>query len=496
MRRAERDAHAGLVLDVQEEERDGERQSRRTRVDPRARERTRPYDERPGDNHAPSLGKARRRMAVLMRSRLFWRRSAAAAGTYASAALGFLGTVVALHVFSTETFGRYALVLAATAFVQSLLDLTVEEALVKFGFRYTERQDWGRLRRLFQSAVAFKLIGGLLATGLLLALAPAANTLLHKHGLTTPLLVGAFLPLAQCTENVGGVAIILRGRYDIRAFFLFVSMALRLTAIAVGAPYGLTATIAAIVAAQFVATAAVDVAGWIAYRRFPQAPSVPLGAERRDVFSFVGQSSIASAVTSLTTPLAILVLGRVASTIQAAWFRAALSPQQAFAALSSPARLILLTEQTRDWERGTRGAVFAGIRRYMLYGIALVAVFLPPLLVFTHDLVRLLFSAKNQGAMDATRLVIVAGALRLVYGWTKSFPVSIGRPGLRIWTHGLEMLVLVPLVGILGARWGATGAAGAVLASSAAYCAYWTVLYLRIRREPEPVAPPAEPVAA
>src|ERR687884_172539 len=99
-----------------------------------------------------------------MRSRLFWRRSAAAAGTYASAALGFGATVVALHAFSTETFGRYALALAATAFAQSLLDLTVEEALVKFGFRFTTREDWGRLRRLFESAVAFKLSGGVLAS--------------------------------------------------------------------------------------------------------------------------------------------------------------------------------------------------------------------------------------------------------------------------------------------------------------------------------------------
>src|SRR2546423_1137468 len=214
-----------------------------------------------------------------MRSRLFWRRSAAAAGTYASAALGFGATVVALHVFSTETFGRYALVLAATAFAQSLLDLTVEEALVKFGFRYITREDWGRLRRLFASAIAFKLVGGVLATGLLLALAPAANSLLHKHGLTTPLLIASLLPLAQCTENVGGVAIILRGRYDIRSFFLFVSMALRFTAIAVAASHGLTATIAAMVAAQFVATAAVDVTGWIAYHRFPRVAAVPLGDE-------------------------------------------------------------------------------------------------------------------------------------------------------------------------------------------------------------------------
>ena len=435
-------------------------------------------------------------MLFLMRSRLFWRRSAAAAGTYASAALGFGATVVALHVFSTETFGRYALVFAATAFVQSLLDLTVEEALVKFGFRYTTREDWGRLRRLFASAIAFKLVGGVLATGLLLALAPAANSLLHKSGLTTPLLIGAFLPLAQCTENVGGVAIVLRGRYDVRAFFLFVSMALRFTAIAVAAPHGLSATIAAIVAAQVVATSAISLAGWIAYRRFPQQASVPLGDERRDILSFVAQSSVATAVISLTAPLSLLVLGRVASTRQVAYFRAAMSPQQAFAVVSAPARLILLTEQTRDWERGTRDVVFAGIRRYMLGMAAVTAVSLPPLLVFTPELARLVFSAKNVGAVDATRIVIIAAALRMVYGWTKSFPVSIGRPALRIWTHGLEMLVLVPLAGVLGAKWGATGAAAAVLASSVAFCGYWTLLFLRIRREPGPAAPSASPLEA
>src|SRR5690242_11841669 len=419
-----------------------------------------------------------------MRSRLFWRRSAAAAGTYASAALGFGATVVALHVFSTEVFGLYALVLAMTAFVQSLLDLTVEEALVKFGFRYTTREDWGRLRRLFQSAVVFKLTGGVLATGLLLAIAPFADQLLNKEGLTTPLLIGAFIPLAQCTENVGGVALVLRGRYDIRAFFLFVSMALRFTAIAIFASHGLNETIAAMVVAQVIATTAISIAGWVAFRRFPQHAAVSLADDRRDILSFVGQSTAATAVISLTAPLSLLVLGRVSTTREVAYFRAAMSPQQAFAVVSAPARLILLTEQTRDWERGSRDAVFAGIRRYML-GMTLASlVILPLLLVFTPQLAKLLFSAKNVGAVDATRIVIVAGALRMVYGWTKSFPVSIGRPALRIWTHGVELLVLIPLVAVLGNEWGATGAATAVLASSIVFCAYWTVLFLRIKAVP------------
>jgi O-antigen/teichoic acid export membrane protein len=421
-----------------------------------------------------------------MRSRLLLRRSAAAVGLYSSAVLGFLGTVVAAHLFSRDTLGRYALVLAATGFFQSFLDVTIEEALVKFGFRYVTREDWGRLRRLFASALGIKLTGGLAAVAALLALAPAAHAIFHKNGLEGPLLVGSLLPLVQCCENVGGVAIILRGRYDIRSFFLFVSLGLRLAAIAAAAPHGLTWTIVAIVAAQALATSMVCVTGFVAFRRFPQRAGVPLGPERRDVLAFVTQSSIASCVTSLTTPAATLVLGRVASTGDVASFRVALSPQQGFAAFTSPARLILLTEQTRDWERGTRERVFAGIRRYTAAATVLAVVLLPPLLVFTPEIVRLLFTHKNIAATNAMRLVIVAGAVRMVFGWTKSFPVSIGRPNLRIWTHGVEMLVLVPLAGIFGAAWGATGAAGAVLASSIAYCVYWAILFFRIRREPPP----------
>jgi O-antigen/teichoic acid export membrane protein len=432
-------------------------------------------------------------MAALMRSRLFLRRSTAAAGIYSSAVLGFLATVVAAHRFSTTTFGLYALVIAATGFFQSLLDLTVEEALVKFGFRYATREEWGRLRGLFRASLLFKLTGALLAAVALLALAPLAHAVFHKGGLATPLAIAALLPLAQFPEGTAGVALILRERYDVRGAFLFLSMALRLAAVAVGTGYGLTETIAAIVAAQFVATGAIAVAGAIAFRRFPHAPTERLGSERRGIVSFLAQSSLASVMTSLTTPLATLVLGRVASATQVAWFRVSLAPQQGLATLSAPARLILMTEQTRDWERGTRDTVFAGIRRYMAAAALLSAVVLPPLLIFTPQLVRLLFSAKNEGAVDAMRIVLVAGALRLVYGWTKSFPVSIGRPNLRIWTHGVETLVLVPLAGALGAAWGATGAAGAVLASSAAFCAYWTLLYVRIRREPAITVSPPTP---
>ena len=68
-------------------------------------------------------------------------------------------------------------------------------------------------------------------------------------------------------------------------------------------------------------------------------------------------------------------------------------------------------------------------------------------------------------------------------GWTKSFPVSIGKPGLRIVAHGVEIATLLPLVLLLGDRWGATGAAVAVLLATIAFAAAWAVLLFRLRRE-------------
>jgi O-antigen/teichoic acid export membrane protein len=134
----------------------------------------------------------------------------------------------------------------------------------------------------------------------------------------------------------------------------------------------------------------------------------------------------------------------------------------------------------------------------MLLALVGAAILLPLLLVFMGPIVRLLFSAKNAGALGAARIIVVAGAVQFAVGWSKSFAVTIGRPQLRIWTHGLETLVLLPLVAVLGWKWGAAGAAVGVLASSVVYAAYWLVLFERIRHEPEPPAPvrPHEPSLA
>jgi O-antigen/teichoic acid export membrane protein len=211
---------------------------------------------------------------------------------------------------------------------------------------------------------------------------------------------------------------------------------------------------------------------------------VPLGDARREILRFVLHSSIGTGLVSLRSWLAPLLLGVVSDVKQVGLFRAAQAPQQGFAALSSPVRLIMLTEQTRDWERGRESEVLGSVRRYSLAALALMILVVPIAWWLMPDLVRIVLGADYADAVDAARLILLAAAIQLVYGWTKSLPVSIGRPNLRIVAHAIETAVLIPLLVPLGAEWGATGAAAAVLVSTAVFAVVWTVLVLRLKAQP------------
>jgi O-antigen/teichoic acid export membrane protein len=88
--------------------------------------------------------------------------------------------------------------------------------------------------------------------------------------------------------------------------------------------------------------------------------------------------------------------------------------------------------------------------------------------------VRWIYGSRYLGASNAVRLMLVAAAIQLVFGWSKSFPVSIGRPGLRTAAQVVELVALVPLVLVFGALYGATGAAAALIGSSSVFAVFWT----------------------
>jgi O-antigen/teichoic acid export membrane protein len=418
-----------------------------------------------------------------MSTRLLRRRAVTALGTYGGVVLGVLGTLVAARQLGPHEFGLYALVLATAGFFQVLLDLTVEEAMVKFGFRYTTAGQYGRLRRLYRRALGLKCLGAVVAGVVIAILAPFADSLFGASGLTVPMLIAAPFPIAAVPEALAGAAIVLTGRYDVRGVFLFLTPAFRLVGIAIGAHYGVAEAVLGLLLGQIAASIALSAAGLAVFRRFPAAAHESLSQDRAEIFRFVIQSSIATGIVSLRSTITPLLLGIVTKPVQVGYFRVAQAPQTGLSALTSPARLILLTEQTRDWEAGSTDAVFAGVRRFTLGALVLMAVMIPPLFVFMPDLIRIFYGSDYLPASNAARIMLIAGGIQLVIAWTKSLPVSIGRPGLRIVTHGIETLVLIPLVLVFGLAWEVTGAAVAVLVSTVVFAAIWAVALTRIRRE-------------
>jgi O-antigen/teichoic acid export membrane protein len=419
-----------------------------------------------------------------MAQRVLRRRSITAAGLYAATAFGFATSIVATKILGGGDYARYATVMAAVGFFQLLSDLTIDEALIKYGFRYSATEDWGRFRRLFEVALTIKVAGGALGGLLLAVLAPVSFLVWPGQHLGWPLLIGAFVPFVQAPENVAGCALMLHGRYDIRGIFFAVAMALRLTGTGIGATFGVSGALVGLLAAQVVSTGALASVGVAAFRRFPHAASVPLGDDRRDVRSFLVQSSIASSLTSLRALLGTMLMGAVAPFRQAGYFRNAQAPLTAFGALSSPARLVLLAEQTSDYERGDRARVLSLLRRYILGTTGLMIVLVPIGWVLMPWLMQVAYTREFRvHATDAARIVLVVGALQLIYGWSKTLPVTVGRPGLRIVTHAIEVAVFVPTVVVFGALWGATGGALALLASTIAFCLAWTWLLARLRHD-------------
>ncbi len=419
------------------------------------------------------------------------RHSVTAGGLYASTILGIVGSIVVLRVLRPEGAGRFSIAVGTAAFFQLLLELTSDEALIKFGFRYAERSDWGRFHRLVRLTFGFEL-GASLGAGLLVALFGLLSPAIFHAHLLEPMLLAAALPPLQAVESVAAAALVLRRRYDIRALFLTFSMSLRLIAVVVGSHYGVTATVVAVVVAQVATTASIATVGVRALRRFPSVVPSPLGDDRRPLISFVLQSTAGTSLVSLRTWAAPLLLGIVRHPGDVGLFRGAQAPLQGLAAFSAPLRLILLTEQTRSWERGETEKVFREIWRYMAGAAALTSVAIVPLELTMPWLVRVFLGHAYQPTTDAVRIVLVAATIQLILGWTKSFPVSIGRPGLRVIAHGIETATLLPLVVILGKAWGVTGAAAAVLVSTLVFASVWAVLLRRLtanRSRPVEAAP-------
>ena len=414
-----------------------------------------------------------------MRSRVLRRRSATVLGVYFATALGFLTTVVATRELGTGDYARFAAIVAATAFLQLLLDLTVEEALVKYGFRYAEAERWGRLRRHLRGRARVQAGRRPARAAIALVVARAARRqhLGRRRRARAAARRGALIPLLQAPEGVAGGAVILRGRYDVRGAFFAVSMGLRLAGDRRSARmFGLTGAVVGMVSAQVIATAAISIVGLAAFRRFPQAR---VGAARRGPAAPCAASSSPRPSPRRSSRRAA-TLGTALHAGRRADRPGGLLPQRAGAgdrasrrcprrrgSSCSPSRRA--TSRPAATTRCTRCSAATSSARPSLMVVAV-----PVLLVADAVADGPRLRRRRSASTRPTRRGSSWSRPRCssIWGWTKSFPVSIGRPGpADRRAGGRDRGLRAAAARASASKWGATGGAAAMLVSTAVFCA-------------------------
>jgi O-antigen/teichoic acid export membrane protein len=198
------------------------------------------------------------------------------------------------------------------------------------------------------------------------------------------------------------------------------------------------------------------------------------------VVSYTVQTSLASSAAIGFDLLPLSVLGVLSTASRLAQFRVALAPNRLALSAASPVSGVLFPRLSSHSAASDHGA----IRREILgwttaSGVAAVVagatawVALPVLL-------PLVYGHRFSVAVPAARLLVLAALVRIVTAWSKTFPLAIGRPGLRLLLLVVDGAALV-FVTALFARRPIAWLAGGQLVVAIVVSAIWLAIAWRYR---------------
>jgi O-antigen/teichoic acid export membrane protein len=417
----------------------------------------------------------------------WWRRLGRASGAlWISAALTFLGTVVAARALGPGEYGDVVLALAVTGLVATILDITLEEGVVHHGFKLLRDGRDGEMRSLLRAAFWVDLGVGVVVTGLLLAAAvPLANIAAADGGLDPELvMLAAIVPFGTTIDGTTGAVLMLSGRAELRAWCQAAGHVARVTAMiaAIAAGGGAMAVVGAYAIAAMVQTAVQAGLAWrLAWRHWDRAAST--ASQRswlRRLTSFGIHSSLATTVQAGERSIIPVVIGGLAGSTAVGLYAVAILPLTAVSILTTPLRLLIFPEQAKLAAAGAVSHLRATVRGWMGISLAIgipagvAAWFAMPRLIET------LFGDDFGAAVTAARVMVIAAVLHLSAAWSKSLPAAVGRPQLRSALTTVFLVINVGVTAALAANHGALGGAIGNLAAISFLLTAWLVLIERV----------------
>ena len=147
--------------------------------------------------------------------------------------------------------------------------------------------------------------------------------------------------------------------------------------------------------------------------------------------------------------------------------------------------MVMLAEQTRDIEHGRHDRAWRLLRRYIGSAAGIVLVVVPLAWIWMESLIRIIYGARYVGATDAARLMLLAAAVQLILGWTKSLPRLDREAGpAHHGTGASRSARSCRSSSSSGASTARPGQRAASVGSSLVLAAFWLVGLLRMRGRP------------
>jgi O-antigen/teichoic acid export membrane protein len=402
---------------------------------------------------------------------------------WASVSLTFLATLIAARSLGPAGYGQVALALAAVGFLATMLDLSLEDAVVHYGARYLSAGDTSGLRLLLRRSFKLDLGVGIAVAGLLLVAShPLAEFV--SRGRLQPILLqlAALEVLVTTTNGTTGAVLLLSGRAHWRAGAMVLTGGLRagfvLIAGGIGGP---PAVLLAYMAASFVGAVVQALLAWMgAWRTWSRATldmSVAVPMRRVAVFSL--NSSATTTVIAARVAILSIILGRGAGPVEVGMFSVAMFPVTLAGVFSAPIRMTMFPEQARLAAEGRAQVLWHGLRLYttttIVLGVsgALAGWFILP------RLLPLLYGDKFEAATLPARIMLVAAVATLAVAWSKFLPAAIGRPFIRTVVSTIELVGMAILMLLLSEQ-GALGAAITISSVSVPVAVGWWFLARRL----------------
>jgi O-antigen/teichoic acid export membrane protein len=441
---------------------------------------------------------------LFWRNRRWWRRAGRTSlALWGSTAVAFVATVVAARALGPDEFGEVVLAVSVATLVATLLDLTLEDAVVYHGFQALEAGHMRTLRALIRSSLSLDVVIGVVVAGTIMVGAEPLAHLVSGGSLPPGVLrLAALIGLAGTVDGTTGGILLVAGRPDLRAWVMLLANIGRLAGVVIAIQLG--GGPEAVVAAYAVATAIGAACqaflawrlGWRRWRERGFSGGEPVGA--RTLLSFGFHASLATTLFSGRELLIPILLGSLAGPAAVGMFRVALLPVTAVAVIGGPVRLLLLPEQAKLAASKRFDTLWRSIRVHFLGGLAIGVPGAVAGWFLLDALIPLLFTQKFEGAVDAARILLVAAVAQMAGSWWKTLPTAVGMPQLRTLVAACSLVLTIALLAVLGDQ-GVKGAALAFTLATVVTGLAWLimarVLLRRAQAHAEIDAAPREPLA-